>query len=87
MPERRVPPRTSAIAGANLTVSTEGGYSVLLGGDYVGYIHASVGGQWNAYRRHVDAPDDYLGRFTQEDAVRRIVQVSGSGLPSSARTA
>lgn len=76
MIERQVLPRTWEIAGATLTVSTSGGYSVDYEGGYIGYIHASVGGQWNAYRRRVGVPDDYLGKFGQAEAVRQIVGVS-----------
>jgi hypothetical protein len=75
--ERRVPARSYKIAGATLAVSTTNGFSVIHKGDYIGYIHASVGDQWNAYRRHVDRPDDHLGRFTQEEAVQRIVRACG----------
>lgn len=73
MIERRVLPRAWEIAGATLVVSTSGGYSVHYQGAYIGYIHASLGDQWNAYRRCVDALDVYLGKFGQEEAVRRIV--------------
>lgn len=72
--ERRVPPSSRMIAGATLTVSTMGGYSVHLGGTYIGYIHASVGDQWNAYVRRLDNLDDHLGRFTQDRAVQQIVE-------------
>lgn len=71
--ERRVLPRRWEIAGATLVVSTSEGYSVHHRGAYVGYIHSSIGDQWNAYRRCVGAPDVHLGRFGQEEAVRRIV--------------
>jgi hypothetical protein len=76
MIERQVRPRTCEIAGATLTVSTSGGYSVHHNGAYIGYIHASVGDRWNAYRRRPGALDDYLGKFVQEEAVRRIVLAS-----------
>ena len=71
--ERRVPVGSREIAGATLTVSTMGGYSVHLGGEYIGYIHASVGDQWNAYVRRLDGLDDHLGRFGQDRAVGEIV--------------
>ncbi|GIF01115.1 hypothetical protein [Paractinoplanes rishiriensis] len=74
MVEHRVQPHTCEIAGATLTVSTSNGYSVIYRGDYVGYIHASLGDRWNAYRRRLGTPDDHLGKFGQEEAVRRIVR-------------
>jgi hypothetical protein len=77
MPEHRFQPRSVKIAGATLVVSATNGYSVIHDGDYLGYIHASVGGQWNAYQRHEDRADDHLGRFTQEEAVRSIMRASG----------
>lgn len=73
MSERRVVPRSMDVAGAKLIVSTSGGYSVLYDGVYIGYVHASLGDHWNAYIRRVKALDDHLGRFRQEDAVRRII--------------
>ncbi|MEU4244250.1 hypothetical protein [Actinoplanes sp. NPDC026619] len=73
MTDRQVLPRTREIAGATLTVSTSGGYSVLYEGVYIGYIHASFGDRWNAYVRRVRALDDYLGKLGQEEAVRRII--------------
>ena len=62
------------IAGATLTVSTSNGYSVHIEGDYVGYVHASVGDRWNAYLRRGDAPAEHLGKFVLDEAVRRIVR-------------
>jgi hypothetical protein len=50
-----------------------GGYSVHLGGAYIGFSHASIGNQWNAYVCRLDALDDHLGRFNQERAVGEIV--------------
>ena len=43
---RRIQSSTCEIAGATLTVSTSGGYSVSFKGAYIGYIHASLGDQW-----------------------------------------
>jgi hypothetical protein len=83
--DRRVPPGSREIAGATLTVSTMGGYSVLCGGEYIGYIHATVGDQWNAYTRRVGEMDEHLGRFGQEDAVRRIVLAAADAAGKAVR--
>ncbi|MEV4351118.1 hypothetical protein AB0J83_42215 [Actinoplanes sp. NPDC049596] len=72
--ERRVPLSTRVIAGATLEVSTMGGYSVHVGGDYIGYVHAGIGDQWHAYRCRGDGPDEYLGHFRMDDAVGRITR-------------
>jgi hypothetical protein len=77
MPEHRVPRRRLELAGAMLVISTTNGFSVIHDGDYIGYIHASIGNQWNAYRRREDRGDDHLGRFTQDEAVRSIMQACG----------
>lgn len=77
MEPRRVPPGERHIAGARLVTSTSGGYSVCLGDDYLGYVHASMGDQWRAYRRRVNELDDYLGRMGIEDAVRAILRAAG----------
>ena len=79
--ERRVPPGEREIAGATLTVSTMGGYSVVRDGDYIGWIHASVGDQWNAYVRRPGTSGDLLGRYGQEEAVRAIVEAWNAGAP------
>ncbi|SNY54613.1 hypothetical protein [Paractinoplanes atraurantiacus] len=70
--ERRVPLGNRKIAGATLTVSTMGGYSVSLDGTDIGYVHAGVGDEWHAYRRRADRPDEYLGHFAMDEAVGRI---------------
>ncbi|MEU8820750.1 hypothetical protein [Actinoplanes sp. NPDC048796] len=70
--ERRVPLNSRRIAGATLTVSTMGGYSVTLDGTDIGYIHAGVSDDWHAYRRRPGQPDEYLGHFAMEEAVGRI---------------
>jgi hypothetical protein len=62
-----------------------GGYSVTCGGKYIGYIHATVGDQWNAYVRRVGEPDDHLGRFGQEEAVRRIVLAAAEAADRAVR--
>ncbi len=46
--ERRVPGGQREIAGAVLTLSTMGGFSVTHQSDYVGYLHASVGDQFTS---------------------------------------
>lgn len=75
---RRVPPSEREVYGARLVRSTEGGYSVLIGRAYLGYIHASVGDQWNVYRRMINQLDDHLGRVSgQDEAVRRILIACG----------
>ena len=76
--DRRVPFRRHEIHGAVLEVSTSGGYSVLFGGAYLGYIHASVGDRWNTYRRVPDSVAAYLGKFNQDDAVDAILRAAGA---------
>lgn len=82
--EHRVMARSLEIAGATLTVSTTGGYSVHYDGAYIGYLHASVGDQWNAYWRRVDALDIHLGKYSQDEAVARIVHASREVMEESA---
>jgi hypothetical protein len=73
--ERRVPPGKHEVSpGIALDVSTMGGYSVMRGNEYLGWIHASVGDQWNAYVRKPGTTGDHLGRFKQDDAVKVIVE-------------
>lgn len=74
---RRVPPSSREIHGATLEVSTMGGYSVHYEGAYLGYIHATVGGVWNTYRRVPGGPDDWLGRHREDDAVYEILAAWG----------
>jgi hypothetical protein len=72
--ERRVPPgKREILPGVTLTVSVRGGYSIERDGDYIGWIHASLGDRWNAYVRWPGAVGDLLGRYTEEEAVRAIV--------------
>lgn len=59
--------------GVILTRSTLGGFSIEVDGKYVGWIHASVGDQWNAYLRTGEPLGTPLGRFPQEQAVLAIV--------------
>lgn len=75
--ERRVPSSTREIAGATLTISTRGGYSVLVGDRYVGYMHAAHGNRFNAYQRVPGGTDTWLGKYVEEDAVRAIVDACG----------
>lgn len=82
--ERRIPASTREIAGATLTISTMGGYSVTVAGDYIGFIHAAGGGLFNAYQRVTDRPDNWLGKFVEEDAVRAILDACGQALAEAA---
>jgi hypothetical protein len=76
--DRVAPSSREILPGVRLEVSTVGGYSVTYDGDYIGWIHASVGDRWNAYRRVPGEPmGDHLGRFTQLEAVSHIVTTSG----------
>ena len=75
--ERRVPSSTREIAGANLTISTMGGYSVEVDGVYIGFMHASQGNLFNAYQRVPGQPDNWLGMFIAEDAVHAIMGACG----------
>lgn len=79
--ERRVPPASRKIHGATLAVSTMGGYSVTLGDEYLGYLHASVGGKFNTYRRKTNQLDDHLGKFVMDDAVLAILRACGKAIP------
>lgn len=72
--KRRVPGGQREIAGAVLTCSTMGGFSVTYRSDYVGYLHASVGDKFNVYRRKVNAMDDWLGKYRLEDGVKAILR-------------
>ena len=75
--ERRIPSRTREVAGATLTISTVGGYSISVAGDYIGYLHASQGGQFNTYLRVPDGMDEWLGKYREEDAVRAVIGACG----------
>jgi hypothetical protein len=75
--ERRVPGEQREIAGAVLTLSTMGGYSVTHRCDYVGYLHASAGDQFNVYRRKVNEMDDWLGKYRLEEGVKAILRACG----------
>jgi|SRR4051812_28623387 hypothetical protein len=72
--ERRVPPaKREVLPGVTLTVSVIGGYSIERDGDYIGWIHASIGNRWNAYVRRPGTGGDLVGRFVQEEAVKAIM--------------
>jgi hypothetical protein len=75
--ERRVPSRNREIAGATLTISTSGGYSITVDGDYIGFIHAAQGNLFNAYERVPGARGNWLGKYGEEDAVRAIMAACG----------
>ncbi len=85
--ERRVPGRQREIAGAVLTLSTMGGYSVIHRSDYLGYLHASVGDQFNVYRRKVNAEDDWLGKYRLEEGVKAIMRACGRSVEAGGRDA
>jgi hypothetical protein len=75
--ERRIASSTREIAGAVLTVSTMGGYSVEVDGDYIGFMHAAQGDLFNAYQRVPGESGNWLGKFGAEDAVRVIMRACG----------
>jgi hypothetical protein len=87
--ERRVPPaKREVLAGVILKVSVMGGYSIEREGDYIGWIHASIGDRWSAYVRRPGTSGDLLGRYTQDEAVKAIVTAwdAGGVLPKGCRT-
>ena len=87
--ERRVPPaKREILPGVILEMSVMGGYSIEREGDYIGWIHASIGDRWNAYVRRPGTSGNLLGRFTQEEAVKAIVAAwdSGAALPNGCPT-
>jgi hypothetical protein len=83
--QRRVPGGQREIAGAVLTLSTMGGYSVTHRSDYVGYLHASVGDQFNVYRRKVNEMDDWLGKYRLEEGVKAILRACGQPVDEGGR--
>ena len=85
--ERRVPGGQREIAGAVLTLSTMGGFSVTHRSDYLGYLHASVGDQFNVYRRKVDEMDDWLGKYRLDDGVKAILRACGRTVDEGSRNA
>ncbi|MEV4708690.1 hypothetical protein [Actinoplanes sp. NPDC049316] len=64
-----------------------GGYSVTHDNDYVGYLHATVGDQFNVYRRKVHDADDWLGKFRLEDGVKAILRACDRLVPGQDRVA
>jgi len=68
--------------GVRLTRNPLGGHAVEWNGKFIGWIHASYGDKWNAYVRGAKPGDPGmpLGRFTKNEAVRRIaIEAGGSG--------
>ena len=65
--------------GITLSRNNLGGWGVEWNGRFIGWIHASVGDQWNAYVRgwKPGDPGRLLGRFTKEEAVWRIAFAAG----------
>jgi len=63
--------------GVTLTRSPLGGFAVEWNGNFIGWIHASSGDQWNAYLRRDGSSGTPLGRFTQNKAVRQIAIAAG----------
>jgi hypothetical protein len=84
MVERRVPYSTREIAGATLTISTMGGYSVTVDGDYIGFMHAAQGNLFNTYQRVPGEEANWLGKYVQDDAVRAIVGACGRATEEAA---
>ena len=85
--ERRVPGGQRKIAGAVLTLSTMGGFSVTHRNDYVGYLHASVGDRFNVYRRNADEMDDWLGKYRLDEGVKVILRACGRTVDEGGRDA
>lgn len=85
--ERRVPGGQREIAGAVLTLSTMGGFSVTHRSDYLGYLHASVGDQFNVYRRKANTADDWLGKYRLEEGVKAILRACGRTVEEGGRDA
>ncbi|GIE96689.1 hypothetical protein [Paractinoplanes rishiriensis] len=65
--------------GITLSRNDLGGLAVEWNGIFIGWIHASIGDQWNAYVRGKKNGDPgiMLGRFTKDEAVRRIALAAG----------
>lgn len=87
--ERRVPPaKHEVLPRVTLTMSVIGGYSIERDGDYIGWIHASLGDRWNAYVRRPGTGGDLVGRFVREEAVSAIMAAwdRATLLPSGRRS-
>jgi hypothetical protein len=71
--------RDSLPKGVDLSRNDLGGWVVEVNGTFAGWIHANVGDKWTAYVRGEKAgdPGRLLGRFTQNEAVRRIALAIG----------
>jgi hypothetical protein len=56
-----------------------GSWVIEVNGNFVGWIHANLGDKWIAYVRGDQAgdPGQLLGRFTKNEAVRRIALAAG----------
>lgn len=67
------------LRGVRLTRSDLGGMAVLWNDDLIGWLHASIGDKWNAYvcGPGPDDPGQHIGRFTRDEAVRRIALEAG----------
>jgi hypothetical protein len=65
--------------GVKLSRNDLGGMSVDWNGNFIGWIHASIGDKWNAYvlGQKASDPGRLIGRFTKEEAVRRIALEAG----------
>jgi hypothetical protein len=65
-------------AGVTLTRSALGGFRVDRRGEFIGWIHENGPDRWNAYRRaEPPKPGQFLGAFSQTDAVQRIAHAIG----------
>ncbi len=62
-----------------LTRTAMGGVAVLWNDNLIGWLHASIGDKWNAYvcGPRADDPGRHIGRFTRDEAVRRIALDAG----------
>ncbi|GID98021.1 hypothetical protein Adi01nite_74330 [Amorphoplanes digitatis] len=73
------PGRDAFLRGIQLARTPLGGYGVYWNGTLIGWIHASIGNKWNGYVRGRNPGDTGrpIGRFTQQEAVRRIALAAG----------
>ena len=67
------------LSTVKLTRNPLGGHAVEWNGKLIGWIHASYVDKWNAFSRGAKPGDSGtpLGRFTQNEAVRRIATEAG----------
>lgn len=82
-----VPVGQREIAGAVLTVSTTGGFSVTHRSDYLGYLHASVGDKFNVYQRNANDADGWLGKYRLDEGVKAILRACGRAVEEGDRDA